>query len=146
MTSRPMPMIFAWPGVLVVGDVTVVFAVVGFGHQHLDVLADHFRGRKAEDALGRWVEGHNRAAVVDGDDAVKDVVDDRAHPLHGLNRFACPLLHRLGVGGNHTIDSLPAKNCSLSNIVKRFKRPVKSLRRCAVSAHAVPGKHTAIRQ
>ena len=89
-------------GLEVAGEVAVVLAVVGFGHQQLDVLADDLRGRKAEDALRRRVEGRDRATAVDGDDPVEDVVDHRAQPLHGLGRFFDLLLRQpLAVGAAH---------------------------------------------
>ena len=59
-TSRPMPMIFLRPVLPVVGEVAVVFAVIGLGHEHLDVLPDDLLRRITEEAFGGRVERLDR--------------------------------------------------------------------------------------
>ena len=53
----------------VVADVGIVRFPVGRGHQHLDVLAQHFPGGVTENALGRLVERGDAARPVDADHA-----------------------------------------------------------------------------
>src|SRR5262249_32073548 len=65
-------------GAQVVGQVAVVLAAVGVRHQHPDVLADDLAGRVAEQPLHRRVDGFDHAPLVNSDDAVDDVVQDRA--------------------------------------------------------------------
>jgi hypothetical protein len=63
-------------GAQVIGDVAVVLAPVRLRHKHPHVLPDDLARGIAEDALGGAIERVHRAALVDGDDAVDDVVDD----------------------------------------------------------------------
>jgi hypothetical protein len=87
-------------GAQVAADVAVVLVAVGLRHQHAHVLPDHLAGRVAEDALGGAVEGRHRAALVDGDDRVDDVIHHRAHAFCSLEILlaAAGLLHRRAEG------------------------------------------------
>ena len=69
---------------------------VGVGHEDLDVLADEFLFAVAEDPQGGGVERLDRAAFVDGDDAIDSGDDDR--PQAGLAQ-AQILLDALAFGG-----------------------------------------------
>ena len=68
------------------GDVFVVLFPINPRHQHLDVLPDHLAGLVAEDPLGRRIEGLHDRLLVDGDDAVQDVIDHGADAGLGLGQ------------------------------------------------------------
>ncbi len=59
-----------------------MLALVWFGHEHLNVLANDFIRGVAEDDFGCVIECLYRASRVDGDDAIDGGVDDRSQ--HGL--------------------------------------------------------------
>ena len=61
-----------------------MLAVVRLGHQHLDVAAEDLGGPVAEDLLGGRVERLDHPPLVDGDDAVNHVVQDRPQGFVGL--------------------------------------------------------------
>ena len=67
-------------GMQVVGEVAVVLPAIGRGHQHLDVLADHFFGAIAEQTLTRGIEHKDAAGGVDQDDPVDGSVYNRVQP------------------------------------------------------------------
>ncbi len=73
-------------GRAVIGDVPIVLAVIGLGHQHADVAPNDFVRRIKEDLLGGAVEGLNDAVLVDHRDRIDRGVDDGAVfgvvPLH----------------------------------------------------------------
>ena len=83
-------------------QVTVMLAVIGFGHQHLHVLADDLIGLVTEQPLAGRVEALDGAVLIDGNDAVKRVIDHGTELLAVfldlfIQRFELfgPLLHFL---------------------------------------------------
>ena len=54
----------------VAAQVAVMGVAVGVGHQHADVVADHFAGGVAELALGRRAKGLDNAVLAHDDDGV----------------------------------------------------------------------------
>ena len=74
---------FFLPGLQVVGEITIVRFVVGGGHEHGNILFDHFDLGVTEYALGGGVEGSNRTIFVNCNDALNQVIQ------HGADmRFA----------------------------------------------------------
>ncbi len=71
-------------------DVAVVPLLVGVGHEHLDVLADHFNEREAEQLRGGLVEAVNGGLFVDDDGRDEQIVDHLALLLK--NRLVTLLL------------------------------------------------------
>ena len=67
-----------FPGLEMVMQVAIVVRPVRFRHQQADILADRFRLRVSEHPFGGRIEGFERAAGVNDDDAVDGRVDDRA--------------------------------------------------------------------
>jgi hypothetical protein len=55
---------------LVAAKIAVMLGLVGLGHQHFDVLPDHFACRIAEELFRSLAEGLNDAALVDRNDRV----------------------------------------------------------------------------
>jgi hypothetical protein len=64
-----------------------MLAMVRLGHEHLDVLVDDLRRSVAKEFLRSRVEGLDEALLVDGDDAVDHVIDDRLHAFPGLGEL-----------------------------------------------------------
>jgi hypothetical protein len=58
-------------------QVAVMLATIGLGHQHRHVPSDHLVFRVAEDALRGRAEGSHDTALIDGDDPVEHIVQDR---------------------------------------------------------------------
>ena len=57
-------------------QVAIVFLPVRRGHEHPDVLSNHFVGGIAKEALGCWVDRLNGPTHVDGDNAVCGSLED----------------------------------------------------------------------
>src|SRR5262249_29578444 len=72
-------------GVEVAFDVAVVLAPIGFGHQHLDVLADDLVGGIPEQLLARRIEHQHRAVRVDQD---RSIDGSFKQGLHARRAFA----------------------------------------------------------
>ncbi len=68
----------------VTGQVVVVLVAIRCGHQHADVLAEQLLGRISEVRSAGGIEALDRAALVNGDDAVDGRIDDAAYPRLAL--------------------------------------------------------------
>ena len=63
VTSRPMPMILLLAGVSILADIAVVLALVGLGHEHLDILPDQLGSGVSEQRFGRGIDALNDARL-----------------------------------------------------------------------------------
>src|SRR5262249_58842753 len=78
------------------GEVVIVLTVIGLRHQPLDILPDDLAGRVTKDSRRGGVPRLDGAVLVDGDDAVDDVIDDRVNALGGVALTVEELLALVG--------------------------------------------------
>ena len=76
---------FAGPEII--GNVAVVLRAVGLGHQHLDVVADHFLGSISEQVRGRGAKRSYEAVLVDDDHRLRHGVEDRTQMRLARRQF-----------------------------------------------------------
>ena len=84
------------PGWVKPFQVVVMLQGDGFGHQYLDVLADHLCRAIAENGFRRLVECLDRSFPVDGHDAIGTRFDDRGNALFARLDFS-PRLDQLAL-------------------------------------------------
>ena len=80
----------------VVGKVAVVLLVVGRGHQHVEVAADHLVGLPAENPFGGGVVALHDAVRVDREDGVQRMIEHREKACLALLALAECLAQRGG--------------------------------------------------
>jgi hypothetical protein len=61
---------------LIVGDVAVMFAGIGLGHQYLQLLSLHFCSGVPEDTLGCGVEQVDATLTIDGNYGILSGVNE----------------------------------------------------------------------
>src|SRR5258708_9523870 len=59
----------------------MVFGTVGLGHENIDVLTNDIGSEVTEDAFGRGIYTLDDTALVNGDNSIDSVVDNRAQTL-----------------------------------------------------------------
>ncbi len=64
--------------------VAIVRTPIRFGHQHLDIAPDHIADFIAKHLDRRRIDRSDDAGVIDGDDAVQNVVQNRLEPGLGI--------------------------------------------------------------
>jgi len=61
---------------VIVVQVVVVVAMIGLGHEQLDIFPGHLLGGISKNAFRSRVEGLDAALFVDGNDAVHDGIEN----------------------------------------------------------------------
>ena len=67
-------------GSFIASDILIVLRSIRLRHEHIHLLSDDFFARIAEYPFSRWVEQHDPALTIDGQDRVLSRVDETLEP------------------------------------------------------------------